>query len=209
MLNLLQRLTDNYRKDSSINIGKLLNVVVGELEEVKDSLETTEKYRDIDQAIGATLDKIGVNVQQFRGVAPDEVYRILLKSKIARNLSKGDINTIIRVLAITLNTEQKNIYIQELYRTLDNEPAAIFVSVPAALLNSVGFSVNQFGRLVNRIVAAGVRANVLFTGTFAFSSLENESEFDIDVGFADTDQTSGGMLGEYYDPVDDTNLPLD
>lgn len=205
---MLKRLTDNYKKDPNSNIGKLLSIISDEMEEIKSNFETIGNYRDIDQAAGNTLDKIGVNVQQFRGVATDEVYKILLKSKIARNLSQGDINTIIRVLSITLNTDPSNIRVTELYTTIDNEPAGIFVSVPTQLLNSVGFSVSQFGRLVNRIVAGGVRANVLFQGTFQFSSLPATSETDSTKGFANVAQTTGGSLGAFYDPANDVDLPL-
>jgi len=199
---MLRRLTDNYSKDPDSNVGKLLNIAAAEIEELEETADKIRLWRDIDEAEGVTLDRIGHNVQQWRGQATDPVYRILIKSKIARNLSDGSINTIIEVLAITLDTEPENIAISELWET---EPAAIQVDVPTALLNEVGFSFTQFGRLVNRIVAAGVRANVLLQGTFEFS---DTLVTDAEAGFSDEQQEIGGYLGAVYDPADDPDLPI-
>lgn len=207
--NLLSRLTSRYNRNPDSKIGKLLKMVADELEEILVTTNTVELYRDVDHAEGVTLDRTGNNVQQPRGVATDPVYRILIKSKIARNMSEGDINTIIEVLAITLDTEFEDIFVREEYDSLDDpEPAAIFVSVPTVLLNQAGFSINQFGRLVNTIVAGGVRAMVLFQGTFSFSSQAAVSETDPAAGFADTGQTTGGFFGGVYDPANDENLPI-
>lgn len=206
--NMLKRLTDNYRKDPDSNVGKLLNIAAGELDEIKTSIEKINQWRGIDEAEGNTLDRIGTNFQQPRGQAPDTVYRILIKSKIARNLSDGSINTLIQTLAITLDTEPEGIQINELWDDVSPEPAAIFISVPYDALNVVGMTLNQFGRLCNRIVAAGVRADVLVEGTFAFASVIDESETDSEAGFSNLEQTTGGYLGAAYDPVYDPDLPL-
>jgi len=208
LVNMLKRLTDNYRKDPESNVGKLLNIAAGELEDIKASIEKTGQWRSIDDAQGKTLDRIGANFQQLRGQAPDSVYRILIKSKIARNLSDGSINTLIQTLAITLDIEPEGIKIRELWSDASPEPAAIFIGVPYDALNVVGMTLNQFGRLCNRIVAAGVRADVLVEGTFEFSSIVDESETDSEAGFSNLEQTTGGYLGAAYDPVYDPDLPL-
>ena len=187
----------------------MFTIIKEEIDAVRTNLELTESYRDIDTAQGETLDKIGSNVGQLRGATNDDIYRILIKSRIARNLSGGEINTIIRVLALTLNTSFENVEIIELWNTLDEEPAAVQINIPTALLNEINFSITQFGRLVNRIVAAGVRANVLFEGTFQFSSQLDVVETDLNTGFSEVDQLEGGQLGAIYDPADDTDIPLD
>ncbi len=208
-LNMLSRLPDVFNKDSSSNITKLLSIITDEQEEINKVFKDIKNYRDIDKALGFTLDKIGGNVQQFRGVANDDIYRILIKAKIARNLSTGDINTIIKTLAITLNTEYQNIEVRPLYNEIASpEPAAVFVSVPTVLLNQAGFSINQFGRLVNKIVAGGVSARVLFKGSFSFSSSFGEIEIDNEKGFSDLLQTIGGSFGAVYDPSNEQQLPI-
>lgn len=206
--NMLKRLTDAYSRNPESNVGKLLGIAAGELEDLQEALQKTRLYRDIDQAEGITLNSIGFNVQQYRGQATDEVYRILIKSKISRNLSDGSINAIIRVLAVILDTTTSGIQIRELWGDCEGEPAAVWISVPSRSLNKAGFSLNQFGRLVNRIVAAGVRASVLFEGTFQFSSQNNASETDNDAGFACTEQEIGGSMGSVYDIGNNPDLPL-
>ena len=210
---MLERLTDAYNKKPDGNLGKMLSIVASELSQLQSTLNTVETYRDIDQAEGNTLDRIGQNVQQFRGQAEDPVYRILIKSKIARNLSDGSVNTLIDTLTITLNTDPENVEVDELYNHPSNpEPAAVFVSVPAERLNEVGLSLSQFGRLTNRIVAAGVRAEVLFEGTFQFSSSYDSVNIDNEKGFNELIEGEpgdvGGFLGAIYDPADDPDLPM-
>lgn len=216
MLNdMIRRLTEAYSSDPDSNLGKLLSIAAGELEDMRGAIETTRLYRDIDQAEGVSLDRIGLNVQQYRGQATDPIYRVLIKSKIARNLSDGSVNTLIRVLATTLAIEPHQVRIIELWPV---EPAAIQVDVPASSLLSIGFSLTQFGRWVNRLVAAGVRAAVLLEGTFSFSSIAaptypGEAEYDDEAGFNDLDEFGepfdiGGALGTTYDPAEDPDLPV-
>ena len=224
---MLRRITDNYSKDPDSNVGKLLNIAATEIEKLEETADKIRLWRDIDHAEGETLDRIGYNVQQWRGQATDPVYRILIKSKIARNLSDGSINTIIEVLAITLDTDPENIAVKELWD--ENEPAAIQVDVPTEALNEAGFSLIQFGRLANRIVAAGVRANVLLEGTFQFSSDYESVNMDSEKGYAalvigdaygqteyglfrygeyEYDVVDGGYFGAVYDPTEDPDLPM-
>ncbi|UVI28158.1 hypothetical protein [Paenibacillus spongiae] len=208
---LLSRLTDVYRKDISSNIGKLMIIFAVELERMKETQQRMKEWRDIDKAEGTTLDRIGTNVVQPRGVATDEVYRVLIKSKIARNLSKGDINTIIKVLATALNADPSEIRIEEMYNDLVNpEPAAIsLIQLPIARINAVGMSPVQFARIVQRTVAAGVRVGAIeMAGTFAFSSILDASETDPNAGFANMEGTVGGTLGAVYVPGNDQDLPI-
>lgn len=205
---MLRRLTDAYAKDPDSNVGRLLAIAATEIDQLRVTIERVGEWHDIDNAEGATLDRIGYDIQQWRGQATDPVYRILIRSKIARNLSDGSINVMIRVLAVTLNTDEAEITVRPLWADVDPEPAAVFVSVPAQLLNAVGLSLAQFGRICNKIVAAGVRAHVLFQGTFQLSSQVDAVELDSEKGLADLEQTIGGTLGAVYDPEYDPDLPL-
>ena len=210
---MLRRITDNYNKDPDSNVGKLLNIAATEIEDLEETADKIRLWRDIDEAEGETLDRIGYNVQQWRGQATDPVYRILIKSKIARNLSDGSINTVIGTLAITLDTEHKEIEVRELWGDpSEPEPAAIFISVPTQRLNEIGFGLTQFGRLCNRIVAAGVKADVLLQGTFQFSSDYDSVNTDSEKGFNELVNGEPGKIGGYfgavYDPADDPDLPI-
>ena len=209
---MLARLTDAYTRDPDSTLGRLLQVLAGELEDAQAALETTRDWRDIDQAEGATLDRIGANFEQYRGAAEDSVYRVLLKSKLARNLSDGAVDTIISVLAITLQADPQDISIEELW---PGEPAAVHIDIPAASLLVAGMSLTQFGRFANRVVAAGVRASIFTEGTFELATEADpaEEEYDTEAGFNELDEFGdpgdiGGRLGAVYDPADDPDLPF-
>ena len=206
---MLRRLTSNYARNPDSNIGKLCKIAADEIAELEGALDTVREWRDLNNAEGAALDRIGYNVQQWRGVADDGVYRILIKTKIARNLSDGSIDTVKSVIAMALGIDPSEVELTELYNApVDPEPAALHLAFPATTLLEAGFSLVQFGRLVNRIIAAGVRAYVLLEGTFQFSDAYDAVETDADTGFADLGQTVGGYFGSIYDPAEDVELPI-
>ena len=207
---MLDKLPYLFNVEEGSNIRKLFQLTAEELYECKAGLEKIEHFQDIDTAEGATLDRIGLNVRQLRGQASDEIYRILIKSKIARNLSTGDINTIIRVLSITLDVDYEEIRIEELYADeFEPEPAAIsLIRVPFAKLNEIGMSAVAFGRIVNTMVAAGVRVSVIdVAGSFQFSE-SGDLEYGEDSGFGDEVLEIGGFFGDVYQPEDDPEFPV-
>lgn len=210
MKDMLSRFADVFNKNPNSNIGKLIGILYGQMDELNTSLEKVREWRDIDKAQGTTLDRIGQNVIQPRGAATDEVYRVLLKSKIARNLSKTDINTIIRVLALALNCDYADIRIQEKFNaTIDPEPAALsLIRVPIKRLNEVGMSPRQFAQIIQKTVAAGVKvAQVELAGTFKLASVYDQLNND-PFGLGNIEMTLGGGLGEVYVPGNDYGLPI-
>jgi hypothetical protein len=208
---MLKRLTDRYKKDPNSNIGKIIKIVADELEEIQSTLERIEEWKDVENAEGVALDDLGSNVGQPRGAATDEIYRILLRSKVARNFSDGTIDTIIRVLSLALNCDPKEIRIQELCEDPVNpEPAALsLIQIPIRKLNEVGMSPKQFVQIVQKTVAAGVRvASIELSGTFAFASQPSAIENIDTAGFADENGTVGGYLGALFVDSNDSNLPV-
>ncbi|KYD28182.1 hypothetical protein [Geobacillus stearothermophilus] len=208
---MLNRLTDRYQKDPNSNIGKIIKILTDELELIKETFDRIEEWRDVDKAEGAVLDDLGVNVGQPRGVATDEIYRVLLRSKVARNFSDGTIDTVIRVISLAVNADPKEIRIKELYNDPENpEPAAIgLIQIPLRRLNEVGMSPKQFAQIVKKTVAAGVRvASIELTGTFSFSSQPTTPEYSDTEGFSDINQVIGGYLGAAFADSNDSNLPV-
>lgn len=207
MINLL---TDNYNKSPSSNIGKLFKLIADELQEVRSNLEKIEEYRDVDKATGHTLDKIGGNVKQYRGASTDEIYRILIKSKIARNMSTGDINTIIRIVSQTINSDYSDIQIVEMYNDDESPEAAAIklLEIPLSKINEVGMSSSQFGRMIERTLPGGISLKeIRMEGTFEFGNIDDF--IDNERGFGDvTNQAIGGILGATYSPMEDRELPL-
>ena len=200
---MLDRLLSVYSSKPDSNIAKLIAILAAELEKVKGTFEKIDEWRDIERAKGQTLDLIGSNVNQYRGATTDEIYRILIKSKIASNLSTGDINTIIEVLSIALDTDPSEIVVRE-----EGEGASIsIVKIPITRLNEVGMSGAQFGLLVKKVVAAGVKVQqVELSGTFSFAS-GNGTELDPEAGFSDLDGNIGGYFGQAFEP-NQNELPI-
>lgn len=207
---MLRRFTDVYNKDPNSNLGRLIGILHGQLAAVEATFERTREWKSIDAAEGVGLDRIGENIVQPRGAATDEVYRVLLKSKIARNLSTSDINTIIRVLALALDAAPNEVKIRPKWADPDDpEPAALsLIQVPIRRLNEVGMSPFQFGQIIQQTVAAGVRvAQIELAGTFRLSPKYAEVVKGT-TGLADDAMTRGGRLGEVYVPGEDYALPI-
>lgn len=204
--NLAHRLPDTYNKDRGSRITRLFRVVGEQFAGIRRALRTTERMRDIDQATGATLDGIGGNVRQPRGQLHDRAYRALIKAKIARHLSPGDVDSIKEVVAAMLGITPADVGVRQLWRTDPPEPAAVEITAPIHALAQFELSPTQFAAIMQHIVAAGVRVTSLLGGTFELS--EDFETGDEERGLADDDMTFGGTLGEYYDTGDHAELPL-
>lgn len=206
---IMTRFADYFAKHPTSNLSKLICIFSDELLELQKTNKTILEWRDIDKAKGQGLDLIGENVNQSRGKATDEVYRILLKSKIARNLSDGSINTIIQVISIALSTEPSTIKIVEKWNDIDDpEPAAIkLIELPLTKINEAGLDPINFIRIIQRTVAAGVKVGVIeLAGTFEFGT--TAMEIDNLKGFGNVDGTIGGYFGAVFIPTTDQELPI-
>lgn len=208
----MEKLTDNYNKDPKSNISKLFKIITDELMEIQSTFQKINDWRDVDNAEGFGLDRIGFNVRQFRGMAPDEIYRVLIKSRIARNRSDGSINTIIRVLSMALDTDPSELKIVEGYTDpMEPEPAAIKVmELPIKRILDIGMTAEQFAQMAAKTAAAGIGVKeIQMYGSFQLSSMSAELENDPDTGLSDINMQQGGELGMIYQPVDDIEFPLD
>lgn len=206
---IISRFVDYFDKQPNSNISKLMKIFSDELISLNTTTQRVGDWRDIDNAKGVSLDDAGTNINQPRGVATDEVYRILLKSKIARNLSDGSINTIIQVLATALSVPTTQIKIEEKWNdTLEPEPAAIkLIEIPLAKINEAGLDPANFVRIVQKTVAAGVKVGIIeLTGTFEFGT--TAMVVDELKGFGNIEGTIGGYFGAVYTPSTDQELPI-
>lgn len=204
---LINRLTDNYNKNPQSNVYKTMQLVAVHAQENEDAYNAIQDWLDIDNAQGTTLDIRGKNFQQPRGQATDDIYRLMIKAKIKRNLSHATIDNIIDFLSFVLQVDPSTVKITELWQTGSN--AAIHIDVPTTAVNKTGLTVNQFAQLVKLATAGGVRTEINFGGTFSFSSQSGTSETDSNAGFADVAETTGGTLSGIFDSsVNDYNLPV-
>ena len=196
-------ITSNYEKGLESNIGKFIKVFSDELEEIKTTLITVEEWENLDNAEGEVLDLYGKNVLQFRGQATDEVYRALIRSKVSRDRSTADYNTLIEILSALVGVPYEQIRIENgthpLYQTVS------IIELPIEALNNLGLTANQFGRILAKIIAGGIGLeSAVFAGTFVFVDVLSTG---VD-GYGDVGMTTGGTLGAVYQPENDPDLPI-
>ncbi|MCP1176192.1 DUF2612 domain-containing protein [Bacillus sp. 1663tsa1] len=183
---LIDRLTDNYSRGENTNISKIMKLSAYHIQENEDLLHQISEWRDIDQAEGVTLDYIGRNIGQDRMGFNDNIFRVLLKSRIIRNNSDGSIPTIIRFLSFILEIEKQIIRVQEKWRTLDDEPVGLHIEIDIDHVLKTGISPENFGNIVNELVPAGIHADIYFVGSFMFSDYTDQEQIDSEHGFGET-----------------------
>lgn len=224
------RLPDNYAKkdDKNSNLYKFLHLSGTELDQIKEMSQKLSQVTLIDKAEGKNLDRIGENVQQQRGYLADRIYRVLLKARIKINRSNCTINEIIEILATIFNIEKSEVEVKEpewgsfRFAKDENTPdyegfgfdngklailaddfARIMIAIPPQALNGIGFSRQWFTELLKEISAAGVSADLLYRGSFAFATESNQPDYnDKEAGF------DRGVLGAYFEPASSRRLPL-
>lgn len=195
-------------KQTSGMLYKVMSVLANEFSLIEQTLATIIAYRDIDKARGMTLDLIGQNINQKRGKATDEVYRILLKSKIARNLSDGTVNTIIDVISLSLSTKPSDVKILESWEVNPNaKPSIELMKLPITKLLESGIDQENFVAIIQKTVAGGVEVKqVELEGTF---ELGDDYTDDLARGMTNTmEDDYGGILGEIYGSSKNEKLPI-
>lgn len=161
---LVSLFTDHFRKDEESNTYKLMQLFSDELQLLEETNNRIIEWRNIDKAEGKVLDLIGQNVVQPRGTATDEVYRIMLKTKIARNLADGTLNGLITAIAYVLQVDKKEIKVTEMWDLL-NQPACIAVeAIPLDKINNAGLTANEFEDILRSLVSAGVKLLLMSSG---------------------------------------------
>ncbi|MFD2867468.1 hypothetical protein ACFSY7_02990 [Kurthia populi] len=161
---LVSLFTDHFRKDEESNTYKLMQLFSDELQLLEETNNRIIEWRSIDNAEGKVLDLIGQNVVQPRGTATDEVYRIMLKTKIARNLADGTLNGLITAIAYVLGVEKQQVKVVELWELL-NEPAAMAIEeIPLQTIYDANITTDQFEEILTSLVAGGVKLMLLASG---------------------------------------------
>ena len=202
--NLAKNLPDCYKKDKQSNNYKILEIERHAGEKLRNCLCEIENILDIENARGVVLDAYGERFGQPRGRATDEQYRVMIKSKIIRNLSNGSYLDVINAISVSFGCSVDDVVLTE----LKDEPMTVTLEkVPLTAIVKAGFTTSQACQIVKSLLPVGVKLkSVLFDGTFEFSSVEDE--YDELAGFADDAGTIGGYFGATEGDVKDTPLPL-
>lgn len=147
------RLPDRFRKP---NNKALYDIAYGNINGLKQAVDSVRESRDIDKAFGQTLDYIGANVGQYRTDEDDNLFRLLIKTRIIANLSRGDMPTINEVSKVLLG--DAFVGVEEAWNSKDfkYEPAAIIFH-----LKPDKFKLHE--KPIARIVAGGVGVKWVMT----------------------------------------------
>ena len=201
----VNNLPDVYRKDTDSNNYKILNIQKIEVDGIKKDTEDVYNTLDLDQATGKTLDLYGDMLGQARGYATDDQYRVMIKSRLVRNLMTGSLDSIITAGCLMFGCEPNEMHIIE-----DSSPAGVkVISLPYRVINYVGLSASQVIELIIKLVPVGITVkSAELQGTFEFGT--TDSEYDEDKGFAisEADQSIGGYVGYIYSAENEQPLPI-
>ena len=227
-MNNVKKLPDAYYKGEDGNNYKLLNLNEQAVEEFSNDLADVLTSLDIMQATGKTLDLYGKMVNQNRGVLDDDKYRILILNKIGKNLSNGNYDSVVELLAQMFDGSINDIKLED-----SSSPCKVTIEqFPFVLLERSRLSGEQVVLIIEALLPACVTlTEINFDGTFEFcgnmtygamkkmtygamSSLTWEklptSDYDTSKGFAisHTNQTVGGYLGLAVSDSSDFELPI-
>lgn len=201
--NLAKNLPDVYKKDSSSNNFKILEIERTANNELRSMLYEIENIFDIDNATGATLDMYGKRFGQARGKATDAQYKAMIKSKIIRGLCNGSYKNIVDAICYTFGCGIDDVRISE-----SDKPMTVTLDkAPLGAIITAGFSASQAEQIVKNLLPVTVTLeSVLLEGTFEFA--ETENEYDTSAGFGETiDSEIGGYLG-YTGSQESEVLPI-
>ena len=188
--NLAKNLPDIYKKDTSSNNYKILEIERNANNALREALNEIEYILDINNATGATLDMYGERFGQARGKATDAQYIAMIKSKIIRSLCDGSYKNIVDAICYTFNCGIDDVLITE------TKPMTVLLEkLPLSAIITAGFDTKQAEQIVKNILPVAVQLeSVLFEGSFEFA--ETENEYDETAGFGETvDSEIGGYLG--------------
>jgi hypothetical protein len=147
---MLEMLTSAYARAPESAIGKLMRIVADLLEESFGSLQKVRLWRDIDQAQGTTLDKWGLNCGVAREGLPDDLYRLVIKVKMAAMISGGDLETLFGAISAITGIERGELRAYEIF------PAKVWLTIPIEKQDSLPVSASLLRRLIKRLLAAGI-----------------------------------------------------
>lgn len=174
------RLREQYKNKPQIL--SLIEVWVGQIQELEEILYDLSTSRSIANGIGQQLDLLGELLGKAREGRSDADYKIVLLAKVAQNISRGtpeDVIGVFKILTNSLSVQLSDGYNGEVYLLADH-----------ALSQT---EVNTILREMDSVVSAGVRINAVGSfdpdDSFAFNGT------DIAKGFSSIyDVTKGGKL---------------
>lgn len=190
----LGRIVQQYSK--AVNLQDLISSLVNQVQKIEDDLQSMYNRLDIDVSENVQLDGIGDIIGIARQGYDDDTYKILIKGKIAANVSKGTPGDIIQVFNIL--TSGSDAFLMELF------PAQIAIMNNGSILAGLETLVKT---MTEGATAAGVGLDYIgdYNGDLAFSFAGGSG-----LGFTDlksqgvtTSSASGRLIDSSADFITD------
>lgn len=229
--NHVKNLPDCYDKKEEIIInGKVtqkasnnFNILETErisVNEFKNDLYEIFSSQDIDNNVSSdpniknkTLDLYGERVGQLRGVATDNQYLRMIKSKVFRNLSNGTYPSVIHAICVTFGCDPTDVKILQKANDDGTQISCVVevVKLPLQNVTESGLSLNQTIKILESLLPVCVTVEATyFEGTFEFAANEEEAKILAPTkGFNTSEETDvGGYFGLIYNKEDEPDLPI-
>jgi len=174
---LLQQYKGNFRMEA------LIDALFGQqTQDIEDAGFSLYGRLDIDNSVGAQLDRIGGIVGLARRGWSDTLYRILLKAKAGQNTSYGTIEDVISVWQLLAQANQVQV--------VETYPAQVDLYSDTPIHEEIAAFVRD---LMQKVVVAGVQVDflaIIYSATNAFGFDGDNPNIS---GFGDlSDPNSGG-----------------
>ena len=167
----LDRLIGQYR--NSERLKGIISALCKQIQELEDGGDSMLEKLNIDTAEDMLLDNIGKIIGQARMGFSDEVYRVLIYTRIAINISGGVPENLISIFRII--TQSETVDFREIF------PASIQImadrEIPASIVNAVK-------NAVRNALPAGV-------GLLAMGYFDKERAFEFEDGYVKADNQHG------------------
>jgi len=173
--------------EESEKLKTLVGIYVDQIQEIEFAISDIISSRNIDKAMGDSLDIIGERVGESRAYRTDVDYRIAIKFKIFLNTSNGEPETVIE--ALKTFAQANTIHYLEPY------PATILLLYQSDFLPPAGLK-----QKIEQISPAGVEIMIAYTNNYnSFFAFDGEGGFSPlanTAGFGEINNNVGGQFME-------------
>jgi hypothetical protein len=171
----------------------LLSSYLDQIQQLEDAAWSVYIGTMLPSATGDALDMLGALVGQPRGGRDDATYKLWITARVRLASSSGtpvDLLAIVRaVLPLTITIT-----------LIEYFPADVAIDMAGAIDAQTAL---QIGEMLQQAKAAGVRIDLISSPSaagenFSFGSAASTPDIDVNRGFADAAQTTGGKLTGVY-----------
>ncbi len=171
----LGRLLWQFRnRATDTNIQRLVRVIVGQVEPLRDRIIALIEERTLDEAVGVHLDQWGTVIGLGRGGLGDDAYRIALQARLAVYLSNGTPEQLITIMRLLVG--------QLTVRLIEYYPATVLLQYYYRATPTTADERLTIVAQMDAAAAAGVAVEIVEVPTGYFGFAEDPDALGFDEG---------------------------